>query len=446
MDRRDELHKEILIKYKNNGSVKNVFLHMATSLGKSKIAIEIMNYISKNIYNRDGEPPRVLILYPEVFNKKTWSRELDKWGAYTPFISFECYASMKKHEGLPYDVVIFDEYHHLSSSIRSESLSKFTYEKGLYLSATPSSDMEYLRYQATQITFNYPLKYALEKEFLPEPKVIFYLVPLDNTTKDQVYEITRGKGVGMKKDGSINVGKYKDVKIIDCMQGEEWKYLKDKKNYPDMLLKIHGTAKYISDFINARVNAAKSTHIAIGAEWSKYKWLNEASSRKRFLGNSKSKHAKELLDRLSEYRYVCFTTSIDQAEELGGENAIHSKNKDSQIILDKFNRMEIDNIYAVGKLNEGQNLTDIELGIIVQLDLGERLFVQKLGRIMRSEEPVQVVLYYADTRDEEYMKKAIQIVGKEHVLMLDNIEDVVKHVRETIEGKYEENLYEKIEE
>ena len=81
----------------------------------------------------------------------------------------------------------------------------------------------------------------------------------------------------------------------------------------------------------------------------------------------------------------------------------------------RFNNGETNSLYAVGMLTEGMNLKDIEKGMIIQLDGQERGFIQKLGRILRSEEPEIYILYFSQTRDEEYLKKAIEGINKEYI-------------------------------
>ena len=67
-------------------------------------------------------------------------------------------------------------------------------------------------------------------------------------------------------------------------------------------------------------------------------------------------------------------------------------------------------------LQEGQNLTNIQAGIIVQLDGEERGFIQKFGRSLRATDPIQYILYYRGTRDEEYLQKALEGIDKEYIV------------------------------
>jgi superfamily II DNA or RNA helicase len=66
-------------------------------------------------------------------------------------------------------------------------------------------------------------------------------------------------------------------------------------------------------------------------------------------------------------------------------------------------------------LQEGVNLSDIQVGIIIQLDGEERAFIQKFGRTLRAESPVQYIIYYKGTRDEEYLKNALENIDKSYI-------------------------------
>ena len=61
------------------------------------------------------------------------------------------------------------------------------------------------------------------------------------------------------------------------------------------------------------------------------------------------------------------------------------------------------------------NLKDIQVGVIVQLDGEERSFIQKFGRTLRAKSPVQYIIYFKDTRDEEYLKGALDNIDKKYI-------------------------------
>ena len=72
-------------------------------------------------------------------------------------------------------------------------------------------------------------------------------------------------------------------------------------------------------------------------------------------------------------------------------------------------------------LQEGQNLTGIEAGVIVQLDGQERAFVQKFGRSLRATDPVQFIFYYKDTKDTKYLENVLKGIDEEYIIEIDNL-------------------------
>ena len=137
--------------------------------------------------------------------------------------------------------------------------------------------------------------------------------------------------------------------------------------------------------------------------------MKAGSERKRFLGSIKTDSVRELIkkENLDNRRYICFCSSIEQATALGHGNDIHSKKNNSQDSINRFNNRESNCLYSVGMAQEGLNLTDIEVCIIVQLDGEIRGFLQKVGRSLRGKDPKVYILYVENTKDEEYLRKAL---------------------------------------
>ncbi len=386
-----------------------VALQWCTGLGKSKAAIDIINYLSDKEFKQEEEPLNVLLVVAEVAHKSNWDKEFEKWGIKTDYITTECYASMKKYKDTWWDLIIFDEAHHLGSDLRLDILSTIKATNILLLSATlPDQTMVSIssifgEFAISKIT----LKQAIAWGILPEPKV--YLIPLTLNNNDYTETIIEEWG---KKPQRVT---YK------CKLHERWEYLKNKHKYPNVTLEIQCTQQQKYDYLSSQYDYWKSQFFRTRQEHTKNKWLQSGSKRKRFLGEVKTDHVKILLDKIWSRRFICFCTSIEQCEILGKENAIHSIKKDSLDIIDSFNNKEIDNLFAVGMLQEGQNLTDIEVGVIVQLDGQERAFIQKFGRSLRANDPIQFIFYYENTRDTEYLDNIIQDIKSEYITVVDNL-------------------------
>ena len=216
----------------------------------------------------------------------------------------------------------------------------------------------------------------------------------------------------------LRTAKSGDKGVIKDLWSNRWKYMRNRKAYLGYVLKFSCTQKEKYEYINEQFDYWKRQYFRNqGNIRLKNMWLQWGTKRKRFLGELKTREAEELCVKLNKEgkRFICFCSSIIQAEFLGGENCIHSKKKDVEGVISAFNSGKTNSIFAVGMLQEGQNLTNIQAGIIVQLDGEERGFIQKFGRSLRAEDPVQYILYYKNTRDEEYLQKALENINKDYV-------------------------------
>lgn len=380
-------------------------LQWATGCGKSKAAIDIV---------KDLDTHKVLLAVAEIAHRENWKQEFLKWGLpLDTGIVIETYASLKNHKGEKYDLIILDEAHHAGSDLRMEILEEIETEKVLALSATLPSDMWFKLgqlYGRRMSSFKVSLQEAIDWGILPEPKL--YLIPmtLDNTHLSQI--IVEEWGTKAKR------------RTVKCSISERWTYMKDKATYPHMRLEIECTElqKYIH--LSDKIEFWKKQFFRTRNEGVKNKWLQFGSERKRYLGSLKDQKAQEVLDLIKDKRYICFCSSIEQAERLGGDNSIHSKKKGSLNTIEDFNSKEIDNLFAIGMIQEGQNLVDIEVGVIIQLDGQERAFVQKSGRAMRADEPLLFILYYKDTRDEEYLQKALEDINPDYITEVTDLSEI----------------------
>lgn len=387
---------------------RKVVLQWCTGLGKSKAAIDMLSAMV-DMYSPDIN---VLLVVAETSHKSNWDYEFNKWHSKATNITIECYASLNKYRGTNWDLVIFDEAHHLGTDLKIDILKEINVENIILLSATlPDHIIESVseifgEFKISKVT----LQQAIEWGMIPKPKV--YLIPLTLDSINPNCSIIEEWG---KKDKRVT---YK------CKYYERWRYLKNKSKYPNTTLEISCTQQQKYDYLSDQFKYWKKQFINIRQEFTKNKWLQAGLKRKRFLGESKIEAVKILLNKIKNKRFICFCASIEQAKLLGGKNAIHSQREDSLQTIDDFNLKKIDNLFAVGMLQEGQNLIDIEVGVIVQLDGQERAFIQKFGRSLRAEDPIQFIFYYKDTKDEEYLENIINDINKDYVTVLQSINNL----------------------
>jgi superfamily II DNA or RNA helicase len=372
-----------------------IFLKWATGCGKSKMTIDLIN--------EDTKPfKRVLFVVAERAHIKNWEDEFSKWHLKRDNVATYmcCYASLKKYIHMAFDIVVFDEAHHLFSPTRWAALEEMKENGNLssvyLLSATLSKDKQDRieeklgRFTISTVT----LKEAINEDILPDPKVYVVELELDNTKPNQEVEIGKPN-----KNSPVVRWEHRN------------KYIYGKKS---CIVKCTEFQKY--SYYTSTMEYWKNRYSQSKNPYHQNMWVNMGSIRKRYLGELKTANVFRLLNSLNK-RFVCFCASVKQADILSHTNTISSKrtgNKNQQII-DAFNNKKINSIYAVGMITEGMNLTDIQVGVIIQLDGKERLFVQKFGRSLRAEDPVTYIFYYKGTQDEVYLKKALENIDRKYV-------------------------------
>jgi superfamily II DNA or RNA helicase len=356
----------------------NLCLELATGLGKSLAAIRIIE--------KCGGKWNIII--NEIAHELNWKQEFIKYNKEFLLVNvnFICYASL--HNWISNSNYVFDECHHLLSDKRVTYLQKIvslqTDKLNILLSATLTWKQKDVLHKCLNSlkVFKINISQAVEWELLPKPQIYLIPIELDNTIRNR-----------------------------------EFVFNKDKK--------IKCTELECYNFLTGRYEYLKSKYFSSNDEFDKVKWLRSGNVRKQFLSSCKTKYAKTLLKKLESKRLVCFAGSIEQAKELNNSTCIHSKlsKKVIEKLISDFNNKEIDSLLAVGMIKEGMNLTDIEVGIIIQLDNQERYFTQINGRTMRAIYPVQYIFYVEETQDMQYVKTALENMNPEYIaeIQLDDI-------------------------
>jgi len=367
----------------------NLFLEWATGTGKTKAALDIVSTLKGRGY----------IVLSETTHKANWKADILKHGHEDILgrSTMVLYASIHKLANTEIDWVIYDEAHNgLGSDKRIGAIKSIKCNNNIFLSATLDEDHKYtLKYLFKRLhTYTITLNDAIKWNLIPKPEINLIEVELNDENINQNFILTKGLSTNRIE--------------LECKYSERWKILKENTA---VNLKVHCTQhqKYI--WLEEQMEYWRKLYFRTKAKWNKDKWLQFGSQRKRFLSEVKTPHALDISKKLSnkKSRFICFAGSIDQAETLGSHNnVVHSKNKNNQEIINNFNKGKISNIFAISMLQEGVNLTDIESGLIVQLDGSTRRYIQKSGRIFRGQKPIQYIIYVKNTRDEEFLNNALQ--------------------------------------
>lgn len=339
-------------------------LEWSTGTGKTLAAVRIVEQIIKDNPEATG-----YLICKESTHKKNWVDEIEKHGKSSVLKNTKTilYASLS-NQNLGANYVILDECHALTP-LRIKHLRQVL-QKGtriIFLSATIHFNKKKLMNDLCKEVHYYriPLMKAIQLNLVPKPELIVHQIRLKEGEQQNHYDELSGE-----------MEKYKDLSE----------------------------------------DVEMSTRLRDGC---RDKWLNVASQRKKYIAEVKTEALLDLVKsfRLSKSRFICFTGSIEQSKILGAESSVHSKNsnKVNQKLIDCFNEMGCTELFAVKMLREGINLTQIEKGVITQLDSEIGSFFQMLGRCLRHEFPEMHLFVLQDTQDVVYFKKSMKNFNKEFI-------------------------------
>ena len=377
----------------NECTAKEVVLELSTGYGKTKYALEYINKYS---------PKNILIVIPRLVLINNWKEEINKWGYnyLLDKITFSTYVSLHKHADKQWDFVCYDEAHHLSE--RCQLIDNLISTKfRVFLSATLKKNFKWWLVKTyPKVKFiTVSLKEAIDNEVLPDPKIFLIPLTLDNYNSTEIL---------VKKNK-------KSTLTIDCFYKDRWKYMKlyncNIKCTPQ---------QYYTEISNDIEYWKKQSMFKKAFE---FKWLKCCNDRLKWLANQKITIVKTILKQLKDYRVLTFCSSIEHTELLG-KYCVNSKNKSSIDNLRLFNEGRVKHITSVAMLDEGCNLAQCKVGLFAMLNSSDRMIFQRLGRILRHKEPVIIIPYYKNTREEEIVSKMLENYNPELVKKITNLNDL----------------------
>lgn len=322
----------------------------ATGTGKSRVALRFLE-----------EHPKItcLILVPEDNNIQNWRDEFKKFDVDDSNVTISCYASLHKHLDTSWNLLVLDEVPHTDTEKRTRMLKTVWADYVLALGA------------------------VVDEQEMNSIKSVY-----------GQFDVSR-----ISLERAINEGWISrvTVKVLHMQMDDE----KPRFWYKGKAYTEKGYYKVLSNKVESAVN----TYNLKANNFNKMRMLSAGNERKRFLGARKEDAIQRVCEslKINGKRFLCFCSSIEQAEKLGGEHAFTSKSAKSFAHLDKFNNHEINSLFVVGKLIEGQNLKDIDCGVIGQLGGTMRISVQQIGRIIRSENPIVYIPVFDGTKDDSFL-------------------------------------------
>lgn len=372
---RQKISDKLLSSFKHN-----YILELSTGMGKTKLALDKMD----QLYSPSC---KILIVIPRNVLIQNWIEEFKKWN-YEDLLSnvtFVTYVSLPKMSGA-WDIVCFDECHHLSERCRDAINNGFVFKYSLFLSATISKEVrDFINtyFNASEwIKIN--TRNAIDNDILPDPKIVLIPLTLNTSKVNCLYTPKKLKGNKPVVVPYINRWAYKKYKgdyAISCTQQQYYNELSN-------LIDWYKRKNYIPAMRNL--------------------WLHKAGERLKWLSDQKVEVVLKLTASIPS-RKIIFCNNIEQSNKLGFPCVNSKVGIDN---LDFFNKRKVNAISCVNMLDEGQNLNDCQCGIFMALNSSERMQIQKMGRLLRHKNPIIYIPYYKNTREEEIVTKMLENYNK----------------------------------
>lgn len=365
---------------------KALLIEAATGVGKTLIAL----LKTKQVQSTE----KILVVVPYKVLKGNWKDEYLKWGydKYLPQTEFVCYRSFPKLKGRKFDVIIYDECHHLSPRCQA-AIPYITSNINILLSATVSwAKKETLKKVFPDLgRIKVTTQDAIDSNILPKPRIIKIPLSLNAFDNSQTYLI--------KPKARIKI-------TVTISEWEKWRWYYYKHKIQKGVRIICSEQDYY-DLLTSDIAYNKQQYIDTVSNFSKAKWLKLENNRLKWLSDVKTIYVQSILSQLSTFRTLTFCNGIDHTERLG-KYAINSKNKDSAMYLDQFNNGQINHITACTMLDEGVNLTDCQVAVFAHINASDRMQVQKVGRVLRHPNPIILLPYFKNTREEEIVVRMLE--------------------------------------
>lgn len=340
---------------------RRTVIQLQTSMGKTVIALEI---IKKYNYKK------MLIVANTVQLVNQWEDELLRSDIdifNTKIITIQ---SAYKFQDLEFDLLIVDEGHHLVAPQFLKLLQNNKFKDILILTPElPRDDERHLLLKDFQITTitNKSYETGIKEKLISDFQIINVGVQLTENEKIQITKIENFINKHFQKF-NYNYFEVKNKIKSDFIASELFLCFQKRKQ-----------------ILNNAVNKIqKVEEIIMNEKWNKCITYCEYID-----------FANWIYDNLKSKIKCCI---------------YHSKIKDKEKVLQDFKDNKYDLIVSVKSLDEGMNIPNLDLAIIVSSSSQERQTIQRIGRVLRyKEDKIATIfnLYVEDSKEEAWLKQRI---------------------------------------
>jgi len=357
--KRDLVQKEALDQIKNK---KRCGLGISMGVGKTLIGL-------KHMQDHYDMTSTFLVVAPKRSIFQSWIDDAKKFGFehLLDQITFTTYLSLEK-QSTDYNVIYLDECHSLLES-HDFFLSMYG-GKILGLTGTPprykTSEKGRMVDKYCPIVYTYITDSAVEDNILNDYKIVVHKITLSSQKHYKV----------MKKDKT------------------SFFYTSEREHY-----------KYWTEKIDSTFSLKQKSIFRI----MRMKALMDYPTKENYVANIMS---------MIDEKCIVFANTTDQADRLC-QYSYHSKNKQSEDNLADFKAGKINQLSCVLQLNEGVNVPNLKVGIIMHAYSNERKSSQRIGRLLRlnpDEKATIHILMFENTVDEEWVAEALKDLDQNKIV------------------------------
>ena len=394
-DERQEESRKAWIKAKGRATIV-----AATGVGKTRIAINCIKSVRTKYPNLF-----VLVVVPTELLKNQWIEELDKWGLGFNTEVRVMMGTSKQH--LKCDMLVIDEAHRISSNVLSNILENTQFNLILGLTAT------FERLDGRH-------------------KILEKYAPVCDTITIQ--------------DALLNgwVSKYKDyVVLIDVDDIETYKnYNKEfVQHYEyfnfdwDLIMSLVGPkgfvnrAKYRDQICQ---NESEKKEVFKMITYHATAFMRCLQNRKKFVYNhpKKLEIAEKIIQMRPNSKLITFSANTKMAESFSSGYVYTGKNskKKNRLSLEEFSALPSGQLHTCKLAEEGMNLPDLSVGIMLGLNSSKTKAIQTLGRVVRLSKDKTAeffTLVINNTIETEWMKRS-RVDDNFTIIDEENLEKVLK--------------------
>lgn len=380
---RDERQAQCIenwVKHKGKATVVG-----ATGFGKTRVGTNLIGKILKR------KPQyRILVVVPTTTLKEQWEEILDSLG-YGLNCSVEVINTIVlKDTKYICDFLILDEIHRFASDLFQQVFNRVNYSLILGLTATIErlDGKEVIIKQYCPVCDEITLEECMINGWISDYKEYQVLIEVDN--------IQEYKDLNRQFNEHFGFFNY-DFGLVMNMVGPKG-YLA-RIAYRDQLCP-NGTKEEKSAVLKSIIYHSTA-------------FMRALQGRKSFINNhpKKIEIARKIIDARPDAKIITFSNNIKMAEAIGIGKVYSGKDtkKKGRATLEELQSGDIRVINTIAKANEGLNIPDLSIAVMLGIDSSKIKAVQRVGRVCRAQENKQAEIFNLvinDTAELEWFKRA----------------------------------------